>query len=273
MDDKIVFNLQDYRHLEWSRIRRSSGTAGSFLKSYENKRGTRIYYKLSEYDAFKGITGHECVNEIIADRLLTKLGVPHLPYQLVHALVSVDGIEYETWLCRSKDYKKPGESKIALDVFYQLEREPGESPLDFCLRLGWGRYVWQMLTVDFLISNRDRHGANIEVLRNREEKSFRPAPLFDHGLSFFFSAHSEEELSIEDPMNDKKIQCFVGSNSAFENLKLIPKEELLPPEQLSERDLDDILAGLDSIMPGLFRDKIRMMLWKRWLFYEDLRNS
>lgn len=35
----------------------------------------------------------------------------------------------------------------------------------------------------FLICNRDRHGANIEILSDEKEKA-RPAPLFVHGLSF-----------------------------------------------------------------------------------------
>ena len=34
--------------------------------------------------------------------------------------------------------------------------------------MGWEDYVYQMLIVDYLILNRDRHGANIEVLRNSE---------------------------------------------------------------------------------------------------------
>ena len=44
-----------------------------------------------------------------------------------------------------------------------------------------------MIAVDYIILNRDRHGANIEVLRNSRAHSLRIAPLFDHGLSLMYS--------------------------------------------------------------------------------------
>ncbi len=50
-----------------------------------------------------------------------------------------------------------------------------------------GDYIYIMLVVDFVILNRDRHGANIEVLRNSRDKTLRLAPLFDHGLSLLFN--------------------------------------------------------------------------------------
>ena len=54
------------------------------------------------------------MNELIADRLLTRLGIPHLSYTLIHANVQIDGADYCTWLCASDDFKEPGESKTLL---------------------------------------------------------------------------------------------------------------------------------------------------------------
>lgn len=82
---------QDLTYLSWSVYRNSSGTAGSFLKAYSELGGKKTYYKLSNFDKARGVIGHECVNELIVDRLLTTLGIPHLSYQLIHADVSVDG--------------------------------------------------------------------------------------------------------------------------------------------------------------------------------------
>ena len=90
---ELVKEIQDYRHLEWSRIRHSSGTAGSFLKAQEILCGVKKYYKLSNCDFAEGIIGHECVNEFVVDRLLSLMGIPHLSYDLVHALVVVDGLD------------------------------------------------------------------------------------------------------------------------------------------------------------------------------------
>ena len=73
----IIHEIQDMRYLKWTRTRNSSGTAGSFLKSYDNTGKRKMYYKLSDYDSRKGIVSHECVNEIIAQRLLDILEIEH----------------------------------------------------------------------------------------------------------------------------------------------------------------------------------------------------
>jgi hypothetical protein len=128
---QIISAIQDLTHLSWARARQSSCTAGSFLKSYDDTGPKKIYYKLSDCRVGDGIVGHECVNEIVVDRLLEILGIPHLHYQLVHAKVLVDGVMYKTWLNASEDFKASGESKVALDTYYELERQEGETPLIF----------------------------------------------------------------------------------------------------------------------------------------------
>ena len=61
----IIHEKQNLSHLRWDVARKSSGTVGSFLKAYSDLGGAKTYYKLSNYDAYKGVVGHECVNEII----------------------------------------------------------------------------------------------------------------------------------------------------------------------------------------------------------------
>ncbi len=271
--NQIIHELQDMTYLSWAKTRNSSGTAGSFLKAYEDGIGGKTYYKLSNYDAWKGIVGHECVNEIIGNRLLTVLGISHLPYQLIHAKILIDQKEYETWLCASRDFKQRGESKIALDAYYQAESLPNESPMDFCIRCGWESTVYEMLVVDYLILNRDRHGANMEVLRNQRKKTIRLAPLFDHGLSLLSRCESTEVMLREDVMADKPVQCFVGSRSSWENLQLIPRDRRPPLHPLTENDRAILLEGLSEALDQQWLDRIWEMIWKRWQAYEDLCNQ
>lgn len=270
---EIFREKQDLTYLSWAKIRNSSGTAGSFLKAYSDLGGKKVYYKLSNYDSYRGIVGHECVNEIIVDRLLHILGIEHLDYQLVHADIVLDGRKQTTWLCASGDFKKPGENKLALDAYYQAERLKGESPLEFCIRNGWEEYIYQMLVVDFLILNRDRHGANIEVLRNSRKKQIRLAPLFDHGLSLLFHCSTDEAIEAADIMEDKRVQCFVGSGSVKENLKLIPTGRMPRLQTLKENDRGFIMEGLEEIVSGVLLDKIWQMIWKRWRYYENFCDS
>ena len=260
----IEKDLQDLRYLDWSRSRKSSGTAGSFLKSYDDTGKTKKYYKLSDHDPVRGIVGHECVNEIVVQRLLRLLDIDHLEYRLVHALVRVDDRDCETYLCESEDYKKDGEGKIALEDYYMIEKEPDETPYDFCVRKGWGKYINDMLAVDYLILNRDRHGANIEVLRNVKKQSVRLAPLFDHGLSFLCRCHTIEEFNNYDVMEDKKVQAFVGVPSTYENLHMIPKTYFKGLPDIKEKDLDVLFEGLDDILCREHIVKICEMIWKRW---------
>ena len=273
MKTQIIHEKQNLTYLSWSKIRNSSGTAGSFLKAYSDIDGVKTYYKLSNYDSIRGVIGHESVNELIADRLLTILGFDHLFYGLIHASILVDEKEVETYVCASENFRESGEDKMALDVWYESERLEGESPLDFCLRMGWGEYIGEMLLIDFLILNRDRHGANLEVLRNKKEKTIRLAPLFDHGLSLLCRCETEEAIDKFDVMADRQVQCFVGSHSAYENLKLIPPEYMPKPNPLKESDKAVLMEGLDGVISQKLQDKIWDMIWKRWCYYENLCNS
>jgi len=273
MNTQLILEKQDLTYLTWSKIRNSSGTAGSFLKAYSELGGTKIYYKLSNYDSVRGIVGHESVNELIVDRLLTLLGIEHLGYQLIHADVLVDEKIQETYVCASRNFRAKGEDKQALDVCYESEHLTGEGRLDFCIRMGWEAYIWEMLAVDFLILNRDRHGANIEVLRNKKRKTLRLAPLFDHGLSLLCRCDSEEAVDKFDVMADQPVQCYIGSRSVRDNLELIPADRLPELNTLKASDKTVLMEGLEGIIPLKLQDKIWNMIWKRWCYYENFCNS
>ena len=267
--------LMDMRYLTWTKSRKSSGTAGSFLKAYDDIGKKKKYYKLSDYDPIQGIIGHECVNEIIVQRLMDLLGIEHLTYRLIHAMVSIEDQEYETYLCESEDFKEKGESKIALEDYYAIEKRDGQTPLDFCMERGWADYIYQMLVIDYLVLNRDRHGANIEVLRSPKKKSIRLAPLFDHGLSLVCRCHNIDELERFDVMEDKRVQAFIGSGSiynrsTYENVRLVPREFLSSLPQLKEEDRNILFEDLEGILPAEYFEKIWDMIWRRWLSLGNL---
>ena len=268
----IIHELQDLTYLKWNKTRNSSGTAGSFLKSQEIVDGKKRYYKLSNYDAMRGIVGHECVNEVIADRILTLLGIWHVEYTLSHAKIMLEGSEYITYLCSSEDFKMPGESKIAFDVFYQVNAKECETPMEFCVRMGWEQNVYDMLLIDYLVLNRDRHGANIEVLRNSKSKSMRLAPLYDHGLSLLFSATDQESVLNYDVHARRSVQCFVGSNYTVDNLQLIPCD-LRRKIPTWSKDIETYLFdGMEQIVGTELMDKMMEMIRYRWEYYESFCN-
>lgn len=88
----IICELQDMKHLDWAARKMSPGTPGCFLKAYEEVNGKRLYYKLSNYDSYRGVFGHECVNELIVSRVMDILRIPHVKYKLIHARIVIDGV-------------------------------------------------------------------------------------------------------------------------------------------------------------------------------------
>ena len=271
MDDKIILKKTDMTHLIWSKYRHSSGTAGSFLKAYEEVDGKKIYYKLSAFNRERGVYGHECVNEVIVDRLLTLFDIDHVPYRLIRSDVIIEGDPYEAYVCASDDFKKSGEKKIAFDIYYEKNKKEKEKPIGFCDRMGWRKEIDAMLLIDYLILNRDRHGANIEVLKDPNTKKTRLAPLYDHGLSLLFSCITKEEVRNYDVMEDKRIQCFVGSDSAKENLNLIKRNPV--NRMLSTKDREYLFYNMDDVIPEYLQDAIWDMIIKRWKAYEDMQNK
>jgi len=194
----------------------------------------------------------------------------HLEYRLIHALVNVEGSSYETYICASDDFKLSEESKITYELYYELERRVGESSFEFGLRMGWGQYLYEMLAVDYLILNRDRHGANIEILRNQREHSIRLAPLFDHGLSLIFQCYRDEDIALVNPLDDKPVQCFVGSHSTLDNLKLIPNDKRIQLPEFDESLKKQLFDGLDGVVSGIWIETVWNMLCERARVYESI---
>ncbi len=269
METKVILEKQDLTYLKWSHIRSSSGTAGTFLKSESTLDSKKTYYKLSNFEEGTGVVGHESVNEIIVDRMLTLLGVEHLHYQLIYADIEIDGKLYTTYVCASEDFKKKGESKVALDAVYKIEREDGENAYDFCKRMGFEKYIDTMIAIDYIILNRDRHGANLEMPRDARKHTLRIAPYFDHGLSLLFSCNTDEEIKGFDIMGDIKCNNFIGTKSNADNLKLIRGKNVFTG-MLKDTDKAFVFEGLEDVISKVHRDKTWDMIMTRYRYYENI---
>lgn len=258
----IIRKKQDLTDLSWDEKAVTSGTGGTFLKSRSTSSRRTVYYKLSCYDSYRGIYGHESVNELIASRLLDTLSIPHVPYKLVHADVFINGVCYETWLSESCDYRVPGERRQPFDGFYELYREENEIPLDFAIRRGWATEIQQMMAFDYLIANRDRHGANFEVIYRNGNVEF--SPLFDHGLSLIYSCYENEEAARSfDSGKDIQANNFIGTRSLEENLRFLPRG-LFTDAINFEDTVHSVFNDLEGILPQAHREKIEEMLFLRW---------
>lgn len=261
-----IDKIMDLTYLSWTKSRQSSVTAGSYLKSYSYNNGKKVYYKLPYFDDINGIFGFEAFNEIIADRLLSFLGFSHLEYNLVLGKILVNSKEYITYLNYTYDFKQPNETKMTLENFYELNKEQGEDILSFMRRYNFINEMYHMLIIDYLIMNRDRHGANIEVLYNSKKKEYRLAPLFDHGLSLLAPSYLPKDIENYDIFQNKRVNSYIGTSSLEENIKIVPKD-MFPKTKL---DLDLIFQGIITKDNEKYISKARQLLERRWKELEDI---
>jgi hypothetical protein len=123
-----------------------------------------------------------------------------------------------------------------------------------------------MFVFDYLIINRDRHGANLEVFKNGGKYL---SPLFDNGASFVFTYADDGDLGSFDELADLPVNNFIGARSLQKNLEFIDKKIKFNalPADFAQR----LFAGLDYVLPDRHREKIREIIRKRWDNVKDLR--
>ena len=109
-----------------------------------------------------------------------------------------------------------GEHKLAFETYYEINKNPDEDVWAFIVRNRLEQYFYHIFILDYLICNRDRHGANIEVLEKKG--MYRMAPVFDNGLSLMFSCyHDGMAMECFDRRKDGPVNNFVGTMSLSEN--------------------------------------------------------
>lgn len=130
-----------------------------------------------------------------------------------------------------------------------------------------------MFAADYLICNRDRHGANIELLVD-ECENVRIAPLFDNGLSLLFSCYNNQEsIKKYDVLEDKAVNNFIGAKSLEYNLSFLPQGQRIFDGVLREQDKNSILSGLEGVLSDAHLTKIWEMIWERWKRYVQIRDK
>lgn len=256
-----ILNLQG---LTWDTLNDlGSTTHGTFPKAIIDFGGIRYYLKLSRCDAFLNkVVGFESFFEVIASRMLDALNIAHVEYTLHLADVRLapgkDPIR--TYICASRDFRGTL-SKVTAEQMFTLYGLKEETPLETLRRLGYSNDIDQMLLVDYLIYNRDRHGKNIEFCSDGTKITM--APLFDNGFSFVSPyGMNLEAITRFDAMGDMPVNNFLGSKSLLQNLDLISQPILLRSHDTFSRD--KLFVGLESSVPMVVQDKVWEILESRY---------
>jgi hypothetical protein len=161
-------------------------TGGKLCKAITTYRGEKVYIKTSEFHKYTGIIGNESISEYIASNIARQMGLKHIRYDIAMADITVDGKEYTTLVCGSRDYKGSREI-LSLEEVIDKEKSRDESIYELCVRNGWEDAIKNMMIFDYIIMNEDRHARNIEIYSD----TWEIVPLFDNGRSLLYNKSEE----------------------------------------------------------------------------------
>ena len=206
--------------------------------------------------------GHESLSEILISRLLKKSNLEnYVLYE--HVWIEKNGEQVNG--CRSKNFLTEEDDRlISAERLFQLRKGKGAAAA--CAEIAgtadrirffveqaeemtgiadFGRYLRNLLTLDALFLNEDRHFHNIAVIQ-RMDGSFRAAPVFDNGAALF--SDTLIEYPVSEPYENclRKIKAKPFSTDFDEQLDAI--EQLYPRQPFQAwftiGDVQNILAEL-----------------------------
>ena len=155
-------------------------------------------------------------NEVIASLVAEKLGISHVPYTLLWD----DDTPYS--VC--EDFVTPDTELVsAWRVMQSMRKDNNTSVyrhyLNCCEALGvegMEHAVDQMIVLDYLIANEDRHQNNFGLLRSADTLEWLgAAPIFDSGSSLGYDKLTPQILSA------RAIECKPFKKTHHEQLKLV----------------------------------------------------
>ena len=168
---------------------------------------------------------YESYAEYIVSRIANYLGLDAIPYRLCRVII--DG-KYDTIACESTNFLKSNEHYVSIGKMMKNGDIPfwdyGDNSTFYKLLAifnkveGFKENINQMILLDSLVLNSDRHYGNFGIIVNGK---VRPAPLFDHGNSLFCNKHTTGIDYGTDLITPQIIQCKPFSIFFDEQLELI----------------------------------------------------
>jgi hypothetical protein len=256
-----MYKLVDLSNLNWSPTHNGGISYGCYYKATQIVNGKKYYYKCSNLYAGQGVFGDESVYEVICSRLFRKLGINCIKCTLLLAKVKINDKIYTTYVCKSENYFIGYESRSTFENMHSLYGCTVNQLIDI---LGIQEEVKKMLIADFITIQRDRHGANIELLRRNGKVEV--APLFDNGNSLLspYPSLMQTDISNFDILHDYPVNNYIGTRSLYQNLSLIDKPVVV--NRLKKEDKQSIFYNLIGVLPDEYLDKIWNIIVYRYMF-------
>ena len=189
-------------------------------------------------------------NEVIASKVAGWLGIPHIPYTLLWD----DGVPYS--VC--EDFVTPDTELIPAWRVMQIQKKENQTSVyqhyrNCCEALGVPNVAHaldQMIVLDYLIANEDRHLNNFGLLRNPDTLEWLgPAPIYDSGSSLGYDKVTAQIRS------GRNITCKPFKRSHQDQLRLVTSFDWLDLSKLQgiDRDIREVFTGAEEYVD---RDRV-----------------
>lgn len=191
-------------------------------------------------------------NEVIATKIMARLGIPHVPYTLIwnrEAPYSVceDFVNENTELIPAWRVMMTKKKDNSTSVYQHF--------VNCCEALGIKDvvpFLDRMITLDYIIANEDRHFNNFGVIRNAETLEWiGMAPIYDSGSSLGYDKLPGQMKS------EKDVGCKPFKNHHIEQLHLVQSFDWLDLAKLD--DIEDVIREiLSQDTDGNYIDEYRI---------------
>lgn len=147
-----------------------------------------------------------------------------------------------------------------------------KSKYDYLMDTGLIKNIQDMLFLDYIVHNRDRHGANVEVLCSRE--GVRLSPIYDCGSSLLAPLQYNTERILQyDLLSNGPVNNYLVSVYWDDVICKLKEDNYNVPElELSKLVVEDIVCG---ILQGrdIIMQKQLEMIERRYLHAKEVLNS
>ena len=182
-------------------------------------------------------------NEVIATKIADRLDICHIPYTVMWE----NGVPYS--VC--EDFVTPDTELIPAWRVMQTQKKENQTSVyqhyrNCCDSLGvpnMAHALDQMIVLDYLIANEDRHLNNFGLLRNPDTLEWLgPAPIYDSGSSLGYDKVTAQIRS------GRNITCKPFKRSHQDQLRLVTSFDWLDLSNLQgiDQDIREVFAGAEE---------------------------
>jgi hypothetical protein len=164
----------------------------------------------------------EPFNEVIASKILKDFNIFHVSYSLIRS--EKKNIPLSICKCMVDKNTEFIKGQYVLDCEEKNDRNNYDRFIEICRKNGISdakKRIDEMIAIDYIIGNTDRHTGNFGIIRNAESLEWlKVSPIFDNGNSLFFDIRNADDI-----LNKTDSFCKWFRESNLEKLEYIDYPE------------------------------------------------